>query len=355
MTANNNLYIDIKKIGERSHDGVFIYDYTEQRFLYINPTFIEIFSLDGKDLFAQTRIILDYIFTEDHQYLQSRFQTLLAEGSISTTELKINLEDDKKHLSCDAFLISDSTIAGFIKDITNDKEHENYLVEITAQKDAFLDMITHNLSGPLLFSQNVLSWVQQSVAGNKGDVNSLLLMLQESTQECIDIVEDFLSDEHKDSQGIFVKKTRFTVVDKVNTVLNKLQELSPEKKFKLNVNISDNYITTDSVKFFQIIHNLISNAIKFTREDGEIIITIDEKGSDYIFSVTDNGIGIPDDLKPHIFKKKGLAGRDGLKGEKSHGVGLSVIKRLAELIEGELWFESVEGKGTSFFLKLPKE
>lgn len=355
MTVNNNLYADIKKIGEQSHDGVFIYDYTTHTFLYINPVFIELFRLDGKDLFAQSRIILEYIFTEDHQYLQSRFEALLKEGSISTTELKINLEDDKKHLSCDAFLINESTIAGFIKDITNDKEHENYLVEITAQKDAFLDMITHNLSGPLLFSQNVLSWVQRSVTTKKGDIDSLLLMLQESTQECIDIVEDFLSDEHKSSQGIFVKKTRFTVVDKVNTVLEKLQELSPEKKFTLNVNIADNYITTDSVKFFQIIHNLISNAIKFTKPDGSISISIGEDANNYIFAFNDNGIGIPEELKEHIFKKKGAAGREGLKGEKSHGVGLSVIKRLTEMIDGELWFESTEGQGTTFYLRLPKE
>ena len=356
MRTEGHLFADIKIIGEKSHDGVFIFDLISSNFIYTNHIFAEIFQFSGSDVLIDAKAILACILTEDHHYLQSRLQELVSAGSINTTELKIRVNNNvERHLSCDVFLLDINTIVGFIKDITHEKEHESYLVEITAQKDAFLDMITHNLSGPLFLSQNLLTWVQRSINTQTSNVDSLIAMLQESTQECIDIVNDFLKDEHKESQGIFVNKTRFSVVDKIKTVLDKLQEFSPEKKLTLVVNAADNNINTDSVKFFQIVHNLISNAIKFTHPGGSITVTIDEKDNYYVFSVADNGIGIPENLKPHIFSKKGIAGRDGLKGEKSHGIGLSVIKRLVELIGGELWFESEENKGSVFYFKLPKE
>lgn len=348
---------DLERIGDRSKDGVFVYKLDKKAFIYVNEAFAKIFSASAAELIADPRLVLRHVLTEDHQYLEGRFNELLKEGSINTTEFRLSLDKgDIAHLSCDMYMLDDNTVSGFIKDITGDKEHENYLVEITAQKDSFLDMITHNLSGPLILSQNLLNWVQRSIKDGGGkNVESLLNMLQESTQECIDIVDDFLVNEHKESQGIFVRKTRFSVVEKINTVLEKLQELSPEKHFHLTVNIADNYINTDSVKFFQIIHNLISNAIKFTGNEGHIDITIDEDQDSYIFTVADDGIGIPDQLQPHIFEKKSIAGRQGLKGERSHGVGLSIIKKLTDIIGGQLWFQSKENNGTVFYLKLPKE
>ncbi len=351
------VHTDLERIGNRSKDGVFVYKIGSKTFAYVNEAFAKIFSVHATDLLGQPQLVLKHVLTEDHEYLSSRFNELLTTGSINTTEFRLSFaNNDILHLSCDMYMLDNDTVVGFVKDITGDKEHENYLVEITAQKDSFLDMITHNLSGPLILSQNLLAWVQRSIrVGDGKNVESLLNMLQESTQECIDIVDDFLVNEHKESQGIFVRKTRFSVVEKINTVLEKLQELSPEKHFRLTVNIADNYINTDSVKFFQIIHNLISNAIKFTGPDGHIDITINEDKEHYLFSVADDGIGIPDNLKPHIFEKKSIAGRQGLKGERSHGVGLSIIKKLTDIIGGQLWFESQENSGTTFFLKLPKE
>lgn len=359
MDERVDQYADIKRIGDRSQNGVFIYQPEQHQFFYVNAPFAQIFQHDAADICAHEQIVLDCILTEDHNYLRSRFDELLASGSINTTELKVVIAGhEQKDLSCDVYFLDDTkTILGFVRDVTGEKEHEDFLVNITAQKDSFLDMITHNLSAPLLLSQNLLGWLQKSLKNgdNAGHVESLLSMLQDSTQECIDIVDDFLLEEHKESRGIYVKKTRFSAVEKINTLLDKLQEISPEKKFSITVNLDDNYINTDSVKFFQIIHNLISNAIKFTRPEGRIDIAISEDGGHYLFSIADDGIGIPDELKPHIFDKKSIASRRGLKGERSHGVGLSIIKKLANVIGGELWFESQENKGSVFYLKLPKE
>jgi two-component system sensor histidine kinase VicK len=138
-------------------------------------------------------------------------------------------------------------------------------------------------------------------------------------------------------------------------VLEKLKDFTPGKTFEQNINVNNVNINTDSVKFFQVVHNLISNAIKFTGEGGVITISLNEEEGHYLFSVADNGIGIPAELQPYIFDKRSVAGRTGLQGERSNGIGLSIIKRLVQLLQGEIWFESEEHKGSTFYVRLPKE
>lgn len=348
-------YEGIINVGDRSVDGVFIYTLSEGQFLYNNGPFKEIFKL-ANDEKAGVAGLMRYVLSEDYTYLQSKYNELIENGRLSSTEFRLQFDGNTvKHLTCDIYRVdSDATIVGFVKDVTKNKEHEDFLVECTAKKDTFLDMITHNLSGPLNLAQNVLSWVEKSLL-SKEDVTALVALLQESVQECIDIVHDFLKEEHRESQMIFVKKTRFNVIDRVKVVVDKMNELNPDKNFKTVANIAHDNINTDSIKFFQIIHNLLSNAVKFTHPGGEITITIDELNDFFLFTITDNGIGIPENLKPYIFGNRSQASREGLKGEKSNGVGLYLIKKLTELIGGSIWFESEENKGTSFFVKLPKE
>ena len=253
-TIDDSIYVDIMGIGSQSNYGVFIYDLLKKNFVYTNRKFTEIFRVTDESLKEQSENVLRYVLTEDQEYLQARLNEIMESGSIDTTEFRLEFDDNSVlHLACDAFLIT-----GFVKDITREKEHENYVIEITAQKDAFLDMITHNLSGPLTMSQNLLSWVQRSVDAGDTKMNGLLVMLQDSTQQCIDIVNDFLKDEHRDSQTIFVRKTRFDIVDKINVVLEKLKDFTPGKTFEQNINVNNVNINTDSVKFFQVVHNLIT-------------------------------------------------------------------------------------------------
>jgi two-component system sensor histidine kinase VicK len=105
-------------------------------------------------------------------------------------------------------------------------------------------------------------------------------------------------------------------------------ETNHDKNFRLITNLENLYINADSVKFFQTLHNLVSNAIKFTPEGGQIDIMLDEAEDSFTICVRDNGIGIPKQLQPMIFKKDAATGRPGLKGEKSIGLGLPIVKRI---------------------------
>ncbi len=352
------MYTEIKRIGELSKDGVFIYDLKDEKFTYINDVFAGMFDTDKAELMQQPRLVLPFIRSEDAFYLRHRYTDLLLEKCVTNNEFRLQFADGTtRHFICDAYLMTNSsTITGFVKDHTREKEHEDYIIDYGAKKDALLDMMTHNLSGPLLLTKNILTWMQQQYKDNTPvEISTQLQMIQSNTQECLDIVNDFLKEEHLESERIFVKKTRFDLLERTLNTLEKIILTNKNKKFRIITDLENLNITTDSVKFFQVIHNLVSNAIKFTPENGEIDILIEETEKTFIVKVKDNGIGIPAHLHDKIFQKNTPAGRTGLNKQKSTGMGLSIVKSLVELMDGRVYFESEENKGSVFAVELPKD
>lgn len=110
------------------------------------------------------------------------------------------------------------------------------------------------------------------------------------------------------------------------------------------------------MKFIQVITNLVSNAIKFTQDDGTISIHVEDKEDTgtLLITIEDNGIGIPDKYHASLFDKFTKARRPGLRKEPTIGLGMSIIKTIIEWHNGKIWFESEENKGTTFYLEIPK-
>lgn len=351
------MYNDIRRLGELSKDGVFIYDADKGSFKYINEAFASFFQLDKDTLQGQPKLMFPFIRSEDAYYLRHRLSELKQDKTISNTELRLYFKDASvKHLSCDAYVMDNSSWIGFVKDVSKEKEHEDYIIDYGAKKDTLLDMMTHNLSGPLHLSQNILRWMQQNYKDKTpGEVHSQLHIIHENTKQCLDIVNDFLKQEHLESERVYVKKTRFDVLDRIMATMDKLMATNKNKKFTLLTNLKNLNICTDSVKFFQIIHNMVSNAIKFTPDNGIITVIVEETEATFIVRVKDDGIGIPLKLQTTLFDRRTPSGRDGLNNEMSTGLGLSIVKRLVTLLSGTIWFESEENKGSTFSIELPKD
>lgn len=118
--------------------------------------------------------------------------------------------------------------------------------------------------------------------------------------------------------------------------------LLPEKKM----------VSINEEKIWRVITNLITNAIKFSTIGAEINIRVIDAANKVTIAVIDQGIGIPETLQPRVFDMFTQAKRKGTAGEKPYGLGLSICKHIVEAHEGKIWFESIEGKGTSFFIEL---
>jgi two-component system sensor histidine kinase VicK len=141
----------------------------------------------------------------------------------------------------------------------------------------------------------------------------------------------------------------------VKIIVERLRPFHADKQFRI-ISVSDELmVRADDVKFFQIVHNLLSNAVKFTPAKGKITVRIKDDEQFFEVSVADTGIGIPEHLQPYLFQRDTRAAREGLKGEKSIGMGLYIIKKLVDIMKGEISFESEENKGSTFIVRFPKE
>jgi two-component system sensor histidine kinase VicK len=112
-------------------------------------------------------------------------------------------------------------------------------------------------------------------------------------------------------------------------------------------------VNLNTDKFNRVLDNLISNALKFSKEGDNLDIILSKEKNMALLQVQDHGLGIPKDMLPHIFERFTKAGRSGLKGEASTGLGLSIVKQIIEKHGGTITVNSEEGKGSCFSIRLP--
>ena len=106
-------------------------------------------------------------------------------------------------------------------------------------------------------------------------------------------------------------------------------------------------------KIWRVVNNLLGNAIKFSYEDSDIEIGLQSDEKNVIISVKDRGIGIAGKNKPFVFDMFTEAKLPGTSGEAPHGLGLSISAQIAKAHNGKIWFDSEEGKGTTFYFEFP--
>jgi two-component system, OmpR family, sensor histidine kinase VicK len=343
----------IEQIGTVSENGFFVYRLQTQQVSYVNAALLNYF--DFEDQPESLEAFKERIIAEDQEYIESVCDKLLELGVVEAVEFRVQAGDQQKTFAVSAYRVEDFVL-GVLRDLTKIREHENYIANFSAKKDAILEMVSHNLSGPLNISHQILTSLEKVISSYENkDVNKHLQLIRESMNHCIDVINDFLVEEHITSGNVSVRNRRFDVVEKVESTLDRLRKSFPEKEFNVTTVMNPLFLNSDEVKFFQIFHNLILNSVKFTPEQGKIDVVLDVKDTTFFLTVRDNGIGIPDALKGFIFQKYSPACRPGLKDERSIGMGLYIVKKLTTMMGGSISFSSVETVGTTFTVQIPMD
>lgn len=342
--------------GSQSSDGLLLFNLKTRKIDYVNQSLVNLFEIN-EALARQVESFVRNIAANDLEHLTNQYSVLLAEGRIENIEFATKAYDGSaRNVSTSCYVIGDNNyIIGFFKDITTTREHENYIINYGAKKNTLLDMVTHNLSGPLAISRNLLDSLQKVVQGDdQSTIQTHIHLVRENTRHCIDIVNEFLEEEHFVSSNISVKRNRFELFTKLNTILERFQKAYPDFTFTVSSNIDSVNVSLDDVKFLQVMNNLISNALKWSSTKSNINIRVEEKNEHVSISVIDSGIGVPEHLQRFLFDKNSRASREGLRGEKSIGMGLYIVKKLVQLMDGEVTYRSGEGQGSAFTITFSK-
>jgi signal transduction histidine kinase len=139
----------------------------------------------------------------------------------------------------------------------------------------------------------------------------------------------------------------------LDDILNSLSPMSEAKKISMINNIPDNvFVNADPNMLNTILKNLVSNSIKFTRDEGQINVNVTQAEDLITFSVADTGVGIKKELHDKLFKIESNVTTPGTNKEKGIGLGLVICKEFVKKHDGEIWFETKAGKGTTFFFTI---
>lgn len=353
----------LKEIAERAPQVVFAFDMDSLHFIYLNPVFEVIWNKTRESIYNNPAELLEAIHPEDKRYVKEILQKLLGGAEKKEVEFRI-LRPDKsvRWMYLIPLLIEEGTgrrlIAGFLEDRTAARENQAYVQKFAAKKNSLLEILSHDLSGPLNNIQGLSSLLAKEIEEyNNPKLDKMIGMLTKTSERSIGMIREFIKQEFLESVNVELIKERTNLVAMIRQVIDQYKTVERDiaKSFKLLTSHDEIFAEVDEYKLNQVFNNLISNAIKFTHDGGFITIRIEEKQESVLVIVADNGIGIPARYHEHLFDKFTKARRPGLKGEPSVGLGMSLIKTIVEWHKGEIWFESEKGEGTTFYLNLPKE
>jgi len=213
--------------------------------------------------------------------------------------------------------------------------------------------ISHELRTPLTSINGFVQGILDDVIEPENH-HEYLLLIQEETKRLIRLTSELLDLAKLQSGGVELHKERLHLFTFVEGVLAVFSNMAVNKKITLINQVSaELYVTADPSALKQVLINIISNAIKYSVQEGQILVDTEHCINEVRIAVSDNGIGIAAEDLPYIFEKFYRSDRVRNSDDKSTGLGLSIAKNLVELSGGSIWAKSEEGKGTSVRFTLP--
>ena len=230
------------------------------------------------------------------------------------------------------------------------------LRELNKMKDEFVSIVSHDLRSPLTGIMLCSDMFLMKIFGELTEKQKEAVQsIKKATQHLTKLINNLLDLAKIEAGKIELHKLKGKIGGAVKESINAMQFNAHEKKIdiKLNLPEAEPEINADWLKIFQVMNNLIGNAIKFTHEGGSVTINVIYSQDGAEVSVADTGQGIAEDDIPLIFDKFRQVKSKATRGEKGSGFGLAIAKNLIKLHGGRIWVESEVGKGSTFYFSIP--
>jgi len=237
----------------------------------------------------------------------------------------------------------------FEKGIVEEKAKE--LQASNDTKNKLLSILAHDLRSPLGSIQNYLEILSELDLDEKQkkNITSNLLSETKNTQQ---MLSNLLSWSKSQMEGVSVNLQEINLKEALMPAIRAQQSKAIEKSIQLEISIDESLIVMADKDMLQlVVRNLLNNAVKFTPVGGKISICSKIENKDCVITITDNGKGIPFELQADLFSLK-VKSTYGTRNEKGVGLGLALCKEFAEIQNGKIWFDSVPGEGTTFYLSM---
>ena len=223
-------------------------------------------------------------------------------------------------------------------------------------KDEFISMASHQLRTPLTSVKGYLSMVIEGDAGKITTPQKKLLdQAFMSSENMVHLINDFLNVSRIQTGKFIIDKSPVDLSELVEQEINSLVPNAKVRNMKLVYKKPKKFpiIDIDEGKMRQVVMNFADNAIYYSHDNSSIIISLGIEGSEIVFTVKDTGIGVPKSEKDKLFAKFYRAANAKIQRPDGTGVGIYLAKKVIDAHGGQIIFESVEGKGSTFGFRLP--
>ena len=236
------------------------------------------------------------------------------------------------------------------------EENNQKLLELNRVKDRFFANISHELRTPLTLLLAPLETLLYRFQGDLDlEIRDMLKGMQANAMRLLNMINDLLDLVRLESGRLEVKKDPLDLKVFLEGLMASTQQMATEKRIRLGCDVSDDLgiVLTDKDKMEKVFLNLLFNALKFTPENGKILLTAAKNGDRLVFTVRDTGVGIARKSLPHIFDRFWQADGSAKRKFQGVGIGLSMVKELVEVQGGRVEVDSTLGEGTVFTIDLP--
>lgn len=228
------------------------------------------------------------------------------------------------------------------------------LLNLNNEKNNLIGIVAHDLKSPLNQMKGLLSIIKLTSKSLDEETLQYITLMESSTKRLTDMIGKIL-----DVEAIDAKKDNLTLenVD-LSEILNTLTEtftvLAKQKNIVVVPEVTPaTIVNADKLYVQQVFENLISNAIKFSPSNKNVFVKLSVGSNFAIGEIKDEGPGITEEDKKKLFGKYQKLSARPTGNEISTGLGLSIVKKFVDAMNGEIWCESIAGQGASFFVKLP--
>lgn len=332
-----SLYV---KLGNRAFEEIVSLNKIDR-----NNKIIDNYLLDGNDDETKEQIknIIKYCTTEkkDLKNLEYRFKNKNGEERVHKVTYKplINSENE----------IVNIQVCGF--DITEELNHLDELEKINMIKDEFYTFTSHELRAPLNIIcssiQLILSIYKDEISGN---IENILNKMYQNCSRLLKITNNILDLSKAESGFLEIRNSNFDIINITEDIMQASVDYAKSKGIELifNTDAEEFPVFLDKDKYEKVILNLLSNAIKFTPSGKSIFVSVFINKEEVMISVKDEGIGIPENKINVIFDKFAQVNNMLQKSSEGTGLGLALVKKFIDMMNGKIVLISEEGKGSEF-------
>lgn len=319
--------------------------------IHLNASWLRTLGYSRDELMRMT--IFDLVTLETRDTCKSAVEKAISTGSLDKVELEFRARDGhvvlgEGSIHCRYGIAGVEYCNAIFQDVTKRRE-------VDRMKNEFISVVSHELRTPLTSIRGSLGLLSGGALRRDPDKGERMLDIAlKNTERLVRLINDILDIEKIESGKIALDIQPIDAADLVMQATATMHAMAESSKVRLEVRPIRGTVYADRDRMLQTLTNLLSNAIKFSPPESRISVISERRGAGLLVRVRDQGRGIPSHKLQSIFERFQQVDASDSRDKGGTGLGLAICRSIVQQHGGAIWVDSIEGKGSEFFVLLPR-